>query len=101
MGKRSRRKKSEDPDFTLRDEANAITAYAFRIGFLEDLHGGKLSKLLESDKWCRITNAEMKKLMIECSAKVEELLRMARDDPDYYQRFIRHYNQGYCRGWER
>ena len=27
--------------FTLRDEANALTAHAFRNGFLEDLHAGK------------------------------------------------------------
>jgi hypothetical protein len=31
--------------FTVRDEANALTAYAFRNGFLEDLHAGKSSRL--------------------------------------------------------
>ena len=32
--------------FTLRDEANAIVAYAFRNGPIEDLHAGKSSPLL-------------------------------------------------------
>ena len=35
-------------EFTLRNEANALTAFAFRNGFLEDLHAGKDSPLLEA-----------------------------------------------------
>lgn len=102
MGKKKRRRAgSEDPDFTLRDEANAITAYAFRIGPLEDLHSGEYSELLESDRYCRITDAEMKKLMIEFSAKVAELLRMARENPEAYQRLLRQYHRDYCAAWER
>ena len=46
--------------FTLRDEANAIVAWAIRNGPLEDLHAGKHSKLLEDDSLGRITDAEMK-----------------------------------------
>ena len=34
-------------EFTLRDEANALTAFSFRNGFLEDLHGGKSSPVPE------------------------------------------------------
>ena len=102
MGKKKRRcAGSEDPDFALRDEANAITAYAFRIGPLEDLHSGEYSELLESDRYCRVTDAEMKKLMVASSAKVAELLRMARDDPGGYQRLLRQYHRDYCTAWER
>src|SRR5947209_4002632 len=32
--------------FTVRDEANAIVAHAFRNGPIEDLHAGKYSELL-------------------------------------------------------
>ena len=51
------------PKLTLRDEANAITVYAFRNSCLEDLHAGVYSPLLEDDSLCRITDKEMKKLM--------------------------------------
>jgi hypothetical protein len=88
-------------DLTIRDEANAITAYAFRNGFLEDLHAGEHSELVESNRYGRITDDEMKKLMIEASSKVAELLQMARDDPDGYRDYIRRYYWMYCRKWER
>src|ERR1044072_2130071 len=42
--------------FTLRDEANAIVACAFRNGPLEDLHAGKYSELLEDRTLSRITD---------------------------------------------
>jgi hypothetical protein len=61
--------------FTLRDEANAIVAYAFRNGPNEDLHAGKYSELLEQAELSRITEAEMKELMIIACDKMEELLR--------------------------
>jgi len=50
-------------DLTLRDEANAITIYAFRNTFLEDLHAS----------W-RITDPEMKKLNVQTSAKLAHWL---------------------------
>jgi len=43
-------------EFTLRDEANAICAYAFRNGFLEDLHAGKPSPLLTDPGYSRVTD---------------------------------------------
>lgn len=52
-------------DWTLRQEANALTLACFRNGFLEDLH---------SDD--RIDDPEMKKLMIESSALVARWLFM-------------------------
>lgn len=87
--------------FTLRDEANAIVAYAFRNGPIEDLHAGKYSELLEDSSLSRITDAEMKALMIEACQKMEELLRLKESDPDEYATFVRSYNFRYCRRWER
>ncbi|MFH0876406.1 MAG: hypothetical protein ABIJ34_04280 [archaeon] len=91
----------EDSNFNERDEANAITAYAFRNTFLEDLHAGKHSKILESNEYSRITQDEMKKLMIESSAKVEELILMKKYNPIEFTAFIRQYNYTYCREWDR
>ena len=71
---------SED-DFTLRDEANALTAYAFRNGFLEDLHAGKSSPLVEQPEYSRISDDEMRKLMIQASGKMEEMLRLKSEQP--------------------
>ena len=54
-------------DFTIRDEANAVTAFAFRNGFIEELHAGKWSPLLEQPGNSRITDDEMRRLMIEAA----------------------------------
>ena len=59
----------------MRDEANALTAYAFRNGQLEQLHAGKSSPLTADPSLSRITNEEMKQLMIEASAKLEKMLQ--------------------------
>ena len=87
--------------FTLRDEANAIVAWAFRNGPLEDLHAGKHSDLLSDPTLSRITDEEMKALMINACQGVERLLRLKERDPDEYKRQIVSYNFRYCRGWER
>lgn len=88
-------------DFTLRDEANAIVAVAFRNGPIEDLHAGKHSALLEDTTLSRITDPEMKAIMIAACRKVEELLRLRGSDPEAYARLIRDSNERYCRNWER
>jgi hypothetical protein len=41
--------------WTKREEANALTCCAFRNGYLEDLHAGKHSELLEKPELSRIT----------------------------------------------
>lgn len=87
--------------FTVRDEANALTALAFRNGFIEELHAGKLSPLLEQPELSRITDAEMKKLMIEASEKLARMLALKRDDPDHYEAEIRDYHERYCQHWKR
>jgi len=45
------------PDgFTLRDEANAIVAMAFRIRPIEELHAGQSSELLANPEPSRVTD---------------------------------------------
>ena len=88
-------------EFTLRDEANALTALAFRNGFLEDLHSGKPSPILSQPGYSRISDEEMRRLMIEASEKLEQMLRMKREEPAQYEIFIRDYQNRYCRAWKR
>lgn len=76
---------------TRREEANVITCNAFRNGLLEDLHSGAHSPVLEVPNISRITDEEMKKLMIESSARAEKLLRMKEESPDEYWQFIESY----------
>ena len=64
----------------MRDEANAIVAKAFRNGPLEDLHAGKWSELLDNQELSRITDEEMKALMISACEQVVQLLRMKETD---------------------
>jgi len=87
--------------WTKREEANALTCLAFRNGYLEELHAGKYSELLEKPEFSRITDVEMKKLMIQASAKVAELLELKKKDPDRYWQFIKDYNETYCARWEK
>src|SRR5262249_46386211 len=42
--------------FAIRDEANALVAWAFRNGPIEDLHAGRYSELLEDSTLSRITS---------------------------------------------
>jgi len=49
----------------------------------------------------RISQEEMKRLMIDESSRLAELLTMKRDDPAKYDRFIRNYNRTWCVKWER
>lgn len=86
---------------SIREEANALTCYAFRNGYIEQLHLGKYSELLENPELSRITDTEMKKLMIEASAALADLLAMKDADPDRYWKFVKDYREGYCRQWEK
>ena len=87
--------------YQVRDEANALTALAFRNGFLEDLHAGKPSPLLDQPGYSRISNAEMKRLMIETSAKLARMLALKQQKPAEYDLLIRDCKQNYCRTWQR
>ena len=61
---------------TLRDEANAITAQVLRSQFLEELHRGTWSPILSDPSFSRLTDEEMKKLMIETSAQLAGWMHM-------------------------
>jgi len=90
------------PDgFTMRDEANAIVAYAFRNGPLENLHAGESSELLDNPRLSRITDEEMKVLMLNACEAVETLLREKEADPKRYKLKLMQYNWLYCRKWQR
>jgi hypothetical protein len=93
--------KTAQDEFTLRDEANGLTAFAFRNGLLEDLHSGKPSPILSEPGYSRISDEEMRRLMIEASEKLEQMLRMMREEPGRYELFIRDYQKRYCRAWKR
>lgn len=86
---------------TIREEANALTCNAFRNGCLEQLHAGKYSELLEKPELSRITDTEMKKLMIESSTELARLLGLKENDPAEYWKQITHLNENYCYGWEK
>jgi hypothetical protein len=77
-------------EFTLRDEANAICAYAFRNGPVEDIHADG-----------RISDPEMKELMINASEHLAKLMAMKQDSQEQYDQFIRDYHRKFCLGWER
>ncbi|MGD9818676.1 MAG: hypothetical protein AB7V04_08235 [Desulfomonilaceae bacterium] len=86
--------------FTLRDEANAMTAYAFRSTFLEDLHAGEHAELFENPKYKRIADFEMKQLMTEASTIMEALLKMKKENREQYQEFIQACVILYTQGFE-
>ena len=87
--------------WTIRDEANALTCSAFRNGYLEELHAGNHSELLEKPGLSRITDAEMKKLMTEASAKLAQLLELKESNPAEYWKRIKYFNETYCGRWEK
>jgi hypothetical protein len=56
---------------------------------------------LEDRDISRITDEEMKKLMIEASAKLAELLEMKEAEPEKYWTLIKHFTKTYCARWEK
>ncbi len=88
-------------DWTIRDEANAIVAWAFRNGPIEELHAGRISNLLSDPALSRITDEEMKSLMLFACKRMAWLLELKESDPADYRRLIQKYGKQYCRSWER
>ena len=86
--------------WTVREEANAITVWAFRNGYIEELHAGKHSELLEKPGLSRITDAEMKRLNIDISTHIAEILTLRDNDAEEYERRIDYFLQ-YCKHWEK
>ena len=87
--------------FSLRDEANAIAAWAFRNGPLEDLHAGQPSELLDDPKNSRITDSEMRTLMLHACEQIESLLILKEQAPMQYKLTVMSCAWMYCRRWER
>jgi hypothetical protein len=87
-------------EWTVRDEANALTALAFRNGFLEDLHAEE-SQALRDSSVRRITGEEIKTLMLESSAVLAGLLRLRTENPEKYEQTIAWASESYCEQWER
>jgi len=87
--------------FNHRDEANVLIAMAVRNGPIEDLHAGKWSALLEDKTLSRITDEEMKTIMIAATEVLAKLLRLRAEDPDEYRRRVQEFGKMYCRSWER
>lgn len=86
---------------TFRDEANAIVAHAFRNGPIEDLHAGKQSELLRTPGLSRLTNEEMKEIMVFACQKVAKLLVMREKHTDEYIDFVLFSKRTFCSQWER
>lgn len=78
-----------------------IVCMAFRNGPLENLHAGKRSRLLDDATLSRITNAEMKVLMIAACEQMERLLRWKATDPEEYRSQIMFFSKFYCYKWDR
>jgi hypothetical protein len=76
-------------------------ALPFRNGPIEDLHAGKWSELLNNPKLSRITDDEMKVVMLNACQCVEKLLREKQEGPGAYYLKMMDYNRRYCRAWER
>ena len=76
-------------------------AWAFRNGPLEDLHAGQHSPLLADPSLSRITDEEMKALMLNACRELARLLELKSRDPAEYDRQIKAYNERYCWNWER
>ena len=86
---------------TYREEANALTHQCFRNSFIEDLHAGKYSKLLENESLSRITQKKMKKLMIETSAELAKFLEMKDKKSKNYKKVINGITLFYTDNWEK
>lgn len=86
---------------TIREEANALTCCAFRNGYIEELHAGKHSELLETPGLSHIADAEIKKVMIDASTKLAELLTLKETDPAEYWRQMIYFSENYCHLWEK
>ena len=87
--------------FTHRKEANALIAMSVRNGPLETLHAGEYSAWLEDDALSRVTDDEMRTLMMYATRMLATLLKMRDETPEIYRRYLQKYGEMYCKGWER
>ncbi len=85
---------------SIRQEANALTAIVFRNGFLEHLHSGAETELISDPHVSRISDEEMKQLMVETSAKLSELMALRDSDVVRYRQQITWAHEVYARHWD-
>jgi hypothetical protein len=87
------------PELTLRDEANVMTAWAFRDGGLEDLVSAPSTGV------SRISNEEMEQLLVQASARLAHWLavreRYVRESPATYLQLVTMAKMISTDGWER
>ena len=60
-----------------------------------------LRKLLTNSTLSRITDTEMKQIMIYASERIEMLLRLKEESADEYTKLVKGYNWMYCNDWQR
>ena len=63
-------------------------AMAVRNGPLENLHAGKSSPVLEDDTLSRLTDDDVKAIMIYATRMVAMMLRVRDGAPDVYRRYV-------------
>ena len=89
------------PGLTVRDEANALVVGDVRNDeVFEHLHSGRWDPTIDDPGVSRVSDAEMKRLMIRFSAALAWLLDLRDSDPDEYQRQITFF-RGFTPDWER
>jgi hypothetical protein len=88
------------PELTLRDEANVMTALAFRDGGLQDLVSES-----ETSGVPRISNAEMEQLLLVASARLAHWLAVREqyvtENPATYHQLVTMAKMISTEGWER
>lgn len=89
------------PGLTMRDFANALVVGSFRNGFVEELHAGEHSPLLEDRRFSRITDPEMKKLCLEMSARLAHLLHIYLRTPSVFAEYMSTWLLRYAKDWDR
>lgn len=89
-----------DPELTLRDEANVMTAFAFRDGGLEDFGSASAA-----DGVPRFSEAEMEQLLVTTSARLAHWLAAREhymtEDPATYRQLVSMAKMISTDGWER
>ena len=86
--------------WSIREEANAITCYAFRNGFIEDLHAGKPCPTCFGRKeYSHITDEEMQRIMQNAVDNVYKLLVLRTEDSREYERQVQ-FGERYTLGWD-